>query len=142
MFLLYLFYRSFYNLSIQSKGVFCFDYLLKEKCCCCNFYNLFTLKGTKQNVQRKLMQSWNQEFLLLLQQQLAVLYYTSCWDFVGIKIEIVGMDPNCCHPKPRPSTPRNFLDSIHFQYQKQMWIHFKDICVGMTTQTVINHCKK
>ena len=25
----------------------------------------------------------------------AVLYYTSCWDFVGIKIEIVGMDPNC-----------------------------------------------
>ena len=32
-----------------------------------------------------------------------VLYYTSCWDFVGIKIEIVGMDPNCCHPKPRPT---------------------------------------
>ena len=24
----------------------------------------------------------------------AVLYYTSCWDFVGIKIEIVGLDPN------------------------------------------------
>ena len=34
----------------------------------------------------------------------AVLYYTSWWDFVGIKIKIVGMDPNCCHPNPRPTT--------------------------------------
>ena len=57
----------------------------------------------------------------------AVLYYTSqyfmCWDFVGMTIQdlkCVGIDPNSCHPKPRPSTPRNFLDSIHFQYQKQM----------------------
>ena len=40
----------------------------------------------------------------------AVLYYTSqhfiCWDFVGMTIQdpqIVGMDPNCHHPKPRPT---------------------------------------
>lgn len=50
---------------------------------------------------------------------MAVLYYTSCWDFVGIKIEIVGMDPNCYHPKPRPTTPHDFLDSALFMYQKE-----------------------
>ena len=44
----------------------------------------------------------------------AVLYYTSCWDFVGIKIEIVGMDP-----KPRPTTPRDFVDSALFLDQKE-----------------------
>ena len=49
----------------------------------------------------------------------AVLYYTSCWDFVGIKIEIVGMDPNCFHPKPRPTTPHDFFDSALFLYQKE-----------------------
>ena len=51
----------------------------------------------------------------------AVLYYTSWWDFVGIKIEIVGMDPNCYHPKPRPSTPHNFLDTSLFLYRKETW---------------------
>ena len=57
----------------------------------------------------------------------AVLYYTSqyfiCWDFVGMTIEdlkCVGIDPNSYRPKPRPTTPRNLFDSIHFQYQKQM----------------------
>ena len=49
----------------------------------------------------------------------AVLYYTSCWDFVGIKIEIVGMDPNCYHPKPWPTTPHDFVDSALFLYQKE-----------------------
>ena len=34
----------------------------------------------------------------------AVLYYTSCWDCVGMKFDIVGIDPNCRHPKPRPTT--------------------------------------
>ena len=27
----------------------------------------------------------------------AVLCYTSCWDCVGMKFEIVGIDPNCLH---------------------------------------------
>ena len=49
----------------------------------------------------------------------AVLYYTSCWDFVGIKIEIVGMDPNCFRPKPRPTTPHDFSESSLFLYQKE-----------------------
>ena len=39
----------------------------------------------------------------------AVLYYTSWWDFGGIKFEIGGMDPNCRHPKPRPTTPHDFF---------------------------------
>ena len=48
---------------------------------------------------------------LLFLPYLAVLYYIYqhfiCWDFVGMTIQdpkIVGMDPNCLHPKPRPST--------------------------------------
>ena len=56
-----------------------------------------------------------------------VLYYTSqyfvCWDFVGMTIQdlkCVGIDPNSYHPKLQPTTPRNFFNSIHFQYQKQM----------------------
>ena len=49
------------------------------------------------------------------------MYYTSWWDFVGIKIEIVGMDPNCSHPKPRPSTPHNFVDTSLFLYRKETW---------------------
>merc|ERR1712105_39996 len=48
----------------------------------------------------------------------AVLYYTSWWDFGGIEFEIGGIDPNCRHPKPRPTTPRDFFDLIYFQYQK------------------------
>ena len=51
--------------------------------------------------------------------KLAVLYYTSqhfiCWDFVGMTIQdpkIVGMDPNCRHPKPRPTTNYNFNTKI------------------------------
>ena len=39
-------------------------------------------------------------FMYLVLDSMAVLYYTSWWDFVGIKIKIVGMDPNCCHPNP------------------------------------------
>ena len=62
----------------------------------------------------------------------AVLYYISqhfiCWDFVGMTIQdpkIVGMDPNSHHPKPRPSTPRDFFDMIQFQYQNEIvWIIF------------------
>ena len=48
----------------------------------------------------------------------AVLYYTSWWDFVGIEFEIGGINPNCRHPKPRPSTPCDFFDLIYFLYQK------------------------
>ena len=47
---------------------------------------------------------------------LAVLYYTSqyfiWWDFGGMTIQdrnTGGIHPNCCRPKPRSSTPRNFL---------------------------------
>ena len=54
----------------------------------------------------------------ILNDAMAVLYYTSWWDFGGIKIEIGGMDPNCHHPKPRPTTPHDFFDSVRFQYQK------------------------
>ena len=56
----------------------------------------------------------------------AVLYYTSWWDFGGIEFEIGGIefeiggiDPNCHHPKSRPTTPRDFFDFIYFQYQKE-----------------------
>ena len=52
-------------------------------------------------------------------ENLAVLYYTSWWDFGGIEFEIGGIDPNCHHPKPRPTTPRDFFDFIYFQYQKE-----------------------
>ena len=42
----------------------------------------------------------------------AVLYYTSWWDFGGIKFKIVGIKPHCHHLKPRPTTvgiaPTNF----------------------------------
>ena len=72
-------------------------------------------------------------------ENLAVLYYTSCWDFVGIKIEIVGMDPNCCHPKPRPTTPRYLFDSLLFLYQKQMYIHFKNYVLGFRWDDPSNH---
>ena len=54
---------------------------------------------------------------------LAVLYYTSCWDFVGIKIEIVGMDPNCCHPKPRPTTLVILLTQPYFCTKRKLNKH-------------------
>ena len=47
-----------------------------------------------------------------------VLYYTSCWDCVGMKFEIVGIDPNCLHPKPRPSTPQDLFDISIVLYQE------------------------
>ena len=56
----------------------------------------------------------------------AVLYYTSqhfiWWDFGGMTIQdpnTGGMDPNWHHPKPRPTTPQEFFDSIDFQYRKE-----------------------
>ena len=60
--------------------------------------------------------------------------YSTCWDFGGMTIQdlkCVGIDPNSCRPKPRPSTPINFFDLINFLYQKQMNVHFKDLCVGI-----------
>ena len=49
----------------------------------------------------------------------AVLYYTSCWDCVGMKFETVGIDPNCRHPKPRPATPQDLFKTLLFLYQKE-----------------------
>ena len=45
-----------------------------------------------------------------------------CWDFVGMTIQgpkIVGMDPNCLHPKPRPTTPQDLFGTSLFLYQKE-----------------------
>ena len=47
----------------------------------------------------------------------AVLYYTSCWDCVGMKFDIVGIDPNSRHPKPRP--PQDLFKTLLFLYQKE-----------------------
>ena len=61
----------------------------------------------------------------------AVLYYISqysiCWDFGGMTIQdlkCVGIDPNCCHPKPRPSTPTDLFGISIVLYQKEFleWI--------------------
>ena len=30
-----------------------------------------------------------------------------------------GIHPNCHHPKPRPTTPQDFVDSIDLQYRKE-----------------------
>ena len=49
----------------------------------------------------------------------AVLYYTSWWDCGGINFKIGGINPTCRHPKPRPTTPRDFFYSYLFLYQKQ-----------------------
>ena len=49
----------------------------------------------------------------------AVLYYTSCWDCVGMKFEIVGIDPNSYHPKPRPTTPQDSFKTFLILYQKE-----------------------
>ena len=77
---------------------------------------------------------------------MAVLYYTSqysiCWDFGGMTIQdlkCVGIDPNCYHPKPRPTTPRYLFDSLLFLYQKQMYIHFKKYVLGFRWDDPSNH---
>ena len=49
----------------------------------------------------------------------AVLYYTSCWDCVGMKFDFVGIDPNSRHPKPRPTTPQDLFKIFLFLYQKE-----------------------
>ena len=53
-------------------------------------------------------------------------FYTSqyfiWWDFGGMTIQdrnTGGIDPNCHHPKPRPTTPQDFVDSIDLQYRKE-----------------------
>ena len=58
------------------------------------------------------------------------------------ELNIGGIDPNCLHPKPRPTTPRDFFESILFQYQKGNWLVISEIsekkqwqkwkCGGMT----------
>ena len=50
---------------------------------------------------------------------LAVFYCTSCWYCVGMKFEIVGIDPNCQNPKPRPTTPQDLFKTFLFLYQKE-----------------------
>ena len=37
------------------------------------------------------------------------------------ELNIGGIDPNCHYPKPRPTTPGDFFESILFQYQKGKW---------------------
>ena len=62
-------------------------------------------------------------FLLILTwKTAAVLHYmyqySFCCDSVGLDIkdlEFVGMDPNCCHPKLRPTTLRIFL-THHYKW--------------------------
>ena len=43
------------------------------------------------------------------------------------ELNIGGIDPNCRRPKPRPTTPRDFLESILFQYQKGNWLVISEI---------------
>ena len=46
------------------------------------------------------------------------------WEFGGITIQalnIGGIDPNCHHPKPWPTTPQDFVDSIDLQYRKETY---------------------
>ena len=73
----------------------------------------------------------------------AVLYYISCWDIVGILLgfcwdfvgmtiqgpKIVGMDPNYLHPNPRPTTPQDFIDSMIFLYQKEMFLITRNLSI-------------
>ena len=47
-------------------------------------------------------------------QQTAVLQYMSCWNWVGMKFKMVGMNPNCCHPKPRPTIFWHFPTKMEF----------------------------
>ena len=78
----------------------------------------------------------------------AVFYYTSqCfvwWDFGGMTIQDLntgGMDPNCCHPKPRPTTPQDFFDSLDFQYQNEnCLIIFKISAEIFETMTKVKVC--
>ena len=74
----------------------------------------------------------------------AVLYYTSqyfiWWDFGGMTIQelnIGGIDPNCLHPKPRPTTPRDFFESILFQYQKGNWLVISEISEKTVTKVKV-----
>ncbi len=50
---------------------------------------------------------------------LAELQYTSWWDGSGMKFEMGGMDPTCCHPKPQPTNPRDFLTHHYFCTEKE-----------------------
>ena len=59
-------------------------------------------------------------FLLDRSQKWAELQYTSWWDGSGMKFEMGGMDPTCCHPKPRPTNPRDFFDTSLLLYRKGM----------------------
>ena len=59
---------------------------------------------------------WIYKIYYSIVSTLAVIYYTSkyfiWWDFGGMTIEdpkMGGINPNCRHPKPRPSTARDFF---------------------------------
>ena len=54
---------------------------------------------------------------------MALLYYTSWWDFDGINIKIVGMDPNCYHPKSRPTTLVILLTHPYFCTKRKLNKH-------------------
>ena len=61
--------------------------------------------------------NWSCYFLGNINGGWAVLQYMSCWDWVGMKFKMVGMDPNRCHLKPRPAT----LIRKHPEWM--VWLH-------------------
>ena len=59
----------------------------------------------------------------------AVFYYTSSyftwWDFGGMTIQdpkIGGIDPNSCHPNPRPTTLVFFLTYSYLRTKNKSWL--------------------
>ena len=46
-------------------------------------------------------------------------YYDSWWDIGGMRSKTGGIHPTSCRPKPRPTTPRNFFDTVIIQYQNE-----------------------
>ena len=95
----------------------------------CDYYQLYhKLQDNDTEHQTKMVWRSNdkttQRMMVMVILKGAVLYYISWWDFVGIKIKIVGMDPNCHHPKPRPS-PHNFFDTSLFLYRKEINTHLR-----------------
>ena len=52
------------------------------------------------------------------------------------ELNIGGIDPNYLHHKPRPTTPRDFFESILFQYQKGNWLVISEISEKKTVTKV------
>ena len=93
----------------------------------CHILKSIGFKDTKYDIPVYQMENTQIQIASMTQHALyfwkAVLQYMSCWDWVGMKFKMVGMDPNS-HPKPWPTNPQDSFCIINTSVPKWKFYYF------------------